>query len=187
MDSELAAFNELFTNYKGRFIRFSKTYVRDTAIAEDYVMDSFIYYWENRHKLEDNVNVPAYVLTIIKHKCLNYLQHQRLHEEVVNQMASHAQWELNTRIASLEACEPYELFASEAQEIVKNTLKRLPERTREIFIMSRMRNLSHNEIAEKLHITAKGVEFHIAKALKKLRAELKDYLPVFFYLFLPTL
>lgn len=121
MASELIAFNELFANYKGRFIRFAQTYVRDITVAEDYVIDSLIYYWENRHKLEENVNVPAYVLTIIKHKCLNYLQHQSLHEEVMNNMVSHAQWELNTRIVSLEACEPYELFASEVQEIVKKS------------------------------------------------------------------
>lgn len=183
MASELAAFNELFTSYKGRFIRFAQTYVRDAAIAEDYVIDSLIYYWENRHKLEGDVNAPAYVLTVLKHKCLNYLQHQSLHEEVVDTMISHAQWELNTRIASLEACEPYELFVAEAQEIVKTTLARLPERTREIFVMSRMQNLSHKEIAEKLDITTKGVEFHIAKALKELRIGLKDYLPVFLYLF----
>lgn len=183
MESEQVTFNELFTKYRERFIRFARTYVRDITVAEDYVMDSLVYYWENRYDLGDNVNVPAYVLTIIKHKCLNYLQHQNLHEETVNQMMSHAQWELNTRIASLEACEPYELFASEVQEIVKVTLERLPERTREIFMMSRMRNLSHKEIAEEFHITTKGVEFHIAKALKELRAKLKDYLPVFLYLF----
>lgn len=183
MTFELATFNELFTNYRERFIRFAETYVHDRAVAEDYVMDSFLYYWENRNKLEDNVNAPAYVLTIIKHKCLNYLQHQSLHQEFVNHTVSHAQWELNTRITSLEACEPYELFASEAQEIVKTTLERLPERTREIFIMSRMRNLSHREIAEEFHISTKGVEFHIAKALKKLRAELKDYLLFIYCLF----
>lgn len=182
MVSELAAFNELFTTYKGKFIRFAQTYVRDTAVAEDYVIDSLLYYWENRHKLEGDVNVPAYVLTVLKHKCLNYLQHQSLHEEVMSSMLSHAQWELNTRIASLEACEPYELFVEEAQEIVKTTLAQLPQRTREIFVMSRMQNLSHKEIAEKLGITAKGVEFHISKALKELRIGLKDYLPVFLYL-----
>lgn len=184
MASELTAFNELFTTYKGRFIRFAQTYVRDAAIAEDYVIDSLIYYWENRHKLEEEVNnIPAYVLTVIKHKCLNYLQHQCLHEEIMDAMKAHVQWELSTRIATLEACEPYELFVSEAQAIVKRTLAQLPDRTREVFIMSRLQNLSHKEIAEKLHITTKGVEFHIAKALKELRIELKDYLPVFLYLF----
>lgn len=183
MASDLKAFNELFTTYKGRFVRFAQTYVRDEDIAEDYVIDSLIYYWENRHNLGEDVNVPAYVLTCIKHKCLNYLQHQQLHETVAENIISHAQWELNTRIATLEACNPNELFVKEVRDIVNKTLAQLPERTRQIFIMSRMENLSHKEIAERLGITTKGVEFYIAKALKELRIGLKDYLPAFLYLF----
>mgnify|MGYP000017756353 FL=1 len=182
--SELAAFNKLFSDYKERFVRFAYTYVRDQAVAEDFVIDSLIYYWENRHRLDENTNVPAYVLTTIKHKCLNYLQHIRLHEEVAENMVNHAQWELQTRIATLQACEPYELFTAEAEEIVNRTLESLPERTRQIFIMSRMQNMTYQEIASQLDITAKGVEFHIAKALKELRISLKDYMPVFIYLFL---
>ena len=183
-NSELTAFNKLFSDYKERFVCFAYTYVRDQAVAEDFVIDSLIYYWENRHRLDENTNVPAYVLTTIKHKCLNYLQHIRLHEEVAENMVNHAQWELQTRIATLQACEPYELFTAEAEEIVNRTLESLPERTRQIFSMSRMQNMTYQEIASQLDITAKGVEFHIAKALKELRISLKDYMPVFIYLFL---
>ena len=87
------------------------------------------------------------------------------------------------RIATLEACEPYEI-AAEAQKIVNDTLDLLPERTREIFIMSRIQNLPHKEIAEKLNISYKSVEFHITKALRELRIQLKDYLPFFIYFLL---
>lgn len=182
-NSELAAFNKLFSDYKERFVRFAYTYVREMPVAEDFVIDSLVYYWENRHRLEESTNVPAYVLTTLRHKCLNYLQHVRLREEFAENKVSYAQWELKIRIATLEACEPYELFTAEAEEIVNRTLESLPERTRQIFIMSRMQNLSYQEIAQQLGITSKGVEFHIAKALKELRISLKDYLPVFLYLF----
>ena len=181
--SELKVFSQIFSEYKGRFIRFAQTYVQESEIAEDFVIDSLIYYWENRHRLTKDTNVPAYVLTVIKHKCLNYLQQQQLRRDIENNIQANAQWELNIRIATLEACEPYELFSAEAQDIVNTTLEKLPKRTREIFIMSRMQNMSHKEIAASLDITTKGVEFHIAKALKELRIALKDYLPIFFYLF----
>ena len=161
---EPITFNQLFTDYKGRFTRFAQTYVRNTAVAEDIVIDSLVYYWENRQRLDENTNIPAYVLTVIKHKCLNHLQQQQIHKDI-------------------EACNPNELFNAEAMEIVNRTLAKLPARTREIFIMSRMKNMSHKEIAAKLDITTKGVEFHISKALKELRISLKDYLPVFLYLF----
>lgn len=157
--SDLSLFNELFTIYKGRFVRFAQTFTRDATIAEDIVIDSLIYYWEHRTELNKESNIPAYVLTVIKHKCLNYLQHKTVIKEVSEQLYEHAQWELNTRIATLEACEPYEIFAAEAQKIVNDTLDLLPERTREIFIMSRIQNLPHKEIAEKLNISYKSVEF----------------------------
>lgn len=37
--SDLSLFNELFTIYKGRFVRFAQTFTRDATIAEDIVID----------------------------------------------------------------------------------------------------------------------------------------------------
>ncbi|MCD8079704.1 MAG: RNA polymerase sigma-70 factor [Bacteroides sp.] len=181
--NELTAFNHLFS-YKERFIRFAQTYVRDPDIAEDYVIDALLYYWENRNRLENESNIPAYVLTIIKHKCLNYLEHKKLQEEVKDKLIAHAQWELSTRISTLEACEPYEIFTSEAEQLVERALAKLPERTRQIFLMNRMQNISQKEIAQHMNMSVKGVEFHISKALKELRIELKDYLPLFLFYFM---
>lgn len=181
--TDLAAFNKLFTDYHGRFIRFANTYVRDTTIAEDFVMEAFMYYWENRKTLASDSNVPAYVLTTIKNKCLSHLQHIRLKEDVEEKLQAHAEWKLSSMISSLEACEPEELFSADAERIINETLAALPEQTRKIFIMSRYENKSHKEIAEELKITTKGVEFHITRALSVLRPNLKDYLPVFLYLF----
>lgn len=179
--SDLKIFNQLFATYQSRFTRFANTYVRDWAVAEDVTIDSFVYYWENRHALPAETNIPAYVLTTIKHKCLNYLQHIQVHEEVAENLKKHAQWALQTRIATLEDCNPNELFSLEAMRIVNQTLATLPEQSRKIFRMSRFENKSQKEIAELLGITSKGVEFHITKVLKELRKNLKDYFPLFFY------
>ncbi|MBQ8529936.1 MAG: RNA polymerase sigma-70 factor [Parabacteroides sp.] len=174
------SFDQLYFDYKSRFIRFACTYVGDETVAEDITVDSLIYYWENREKLASDSNVPAYILTVIKHKCLNYLQRLRRHEEAIEYLKDCDTWELNLRIATLEACNPEKLFSNELQSLVAKALKELPEQTREIFIRSRYRNQSHKEIAAALGISVKTVEFHITKALKVLRVVLKDY----FFLFL---
>ena len=171
-------FNQLFTDYKSRFVRFAKTYVSDTMIAEDMVIESLMYYWEKRDDLATNSNVPAFVLTVIKHKCLNYLQRLRAGEEIVEYLKNCDTWELNLRIATLEACNPEKLFSDEMQALVDKALKTLPEQTRDIFIRSRYNNQSHKEIAETLGISTKTVEFHITKALKVMRVALKDYYPL---------
>lgn len=180
--ADLKAFNQLFADYQGQFIRFANIYVRDIAVAEDFTIEALMLYWENRNTLKADSNVPAYILTIIKNKCINYLQHIQVREDASEHLKNHAEWELNTRISTLEACNPEELFTAEAQEIVNKTLASLPEQTRRIFIMSRYENKPYKEIAETLGMTTKGVEYHIAQALKKLHVNLKDYIPLLVFL-----
>ena len=119
--ADLKAFNQLFADYQGRFIRFANIYVRDIAVAEDFTIEALMQYWENRNTLKADSNVPAYILTIIKNKCINYLQHIQVREDASEHLKNHAEWELNTRISTLEACNPEELFTAEAQEIVNKT------------------------------------------------------------------
>ena len=53
--SEIKEFNKLFSNYQGIFIRFAHTYIQDKETAEDIVVDSLVYYWENRHSLPEKI------------------------------------------------------------------------------------------------------------------------------------
>lgn len=90
---------------------------------------------------------------------------------------------LRTRISTLEACNPEELFSEEARRLVNETLDRLPEKTRTIFIRSRFDGKSYKEIAAEMGVTVKSVEFEVSKAMKILRVVLKDYLAYFIFWF----
>lgn len=182
--SDIQLFNRLFADYRTRFIRFAQTYVKDISIAEDFTTEAFMSYWENKDKLRLDSNPPAYIMTSIKNKCLNYLEHIQLKQKVLTQMSAHSAWELNTRIVTLKACDPNRLFSEEIQQIITETLATLPPKTAEIFRLSRYENKSNKEIADMMDMTVKGVQFHISKALKELRISLKDYLPaIIIYLF----
>lgn len=185
MTINLKDFNQFFIDYQQRFVHFARTYVHDEAVAEDFVIEAMMYYWENKDHLSADTNVPAYVLTTIKHKCIDHLRRQQLHQDVSDEIAKIYAWELSGRILTLQDFEPYEVFTAEIQQIVDRTLDSLPPQTKRIFNMSRYENKSHKEIAAALQITTKTVEFHISKSTKALRQALKDYLPVsllFFYL-----
>jgi RNA polymerase sigma-70 factor (ECF subfamily) len=172
----LQIFNKLYADYRLRFRYFAQTYVRDKDVAEDITSEAFIAYWENRNNIADDANIPAYILTTIKNKCLNHLEHDKVKLTTLNKIQEHASWELNMRVATLEACDPEGLFSGDVQDIVKKTLKSMPQKTYEVFILSRHKNKSNKEIANMLGISVKGVEFHITKALNLLRKNLKDYI-----------
>lgn len=171
-------FNQIFVDYRQRYIRFASSYVHDTDIAEDLVMEGLMYYWENRQTLSNVENIPLYILIVIKHKCLNYLQRQRTWEDLAEKMLSDKEWDLQMRISSLEACDPQRLFSDEIQHLFDIALKSLSEKSRRAFIMSRYEEKSYKEIAEAMNLSKKSVEFHISKALSVLRTALKDYLPL---------
>lgn len=180
---DLKKLNRIIRQYEKSLIQFAFSYTGDFEASEDYVFESFMEYWMNKDTLteKENSNILAYILTVIKHKCLNHLRHQKHHEQASDNIRELHQWELNLQINSLSSCEPKELFESEIYDIVKETLDKLPPETRQIFNMSRYENRSRKEIAEIMNMSIKGVEYHISKALAELRTNLKDYL---FFIFL---
>ncbi|MDR1624452.1 MAG: RNA polymerase sigma-70 factor [Tannerellaceae bacterium] len=175
---DLKRLNKLIRQYEKPFIQFAYSYIENIEAAEDYVFESFMEYWENRHMVDNdkNVNIPAYIIAVIKHKCLNHLRHEMNHVKVSEKIRNSYQWELNLQINSLESCEPKELLVSEIHEIVEQALKKLPSDTRYIFYLSRFENKSRKEIAQVMNMSIKGVEYHIAKTLRLLRLKLKDFL-----------
>lgn len=171
-------FATLFEEYKEPFTLFANSYIKDIAVAEDIYIEAMMQYWEKRHTLPADTNIPAYILTAVRNKALNHLRHLNVKTEVEEHLFKHTTRELNFRITSLEACDPTELFTEEMEKIIRQTLAELPEQTRLIFFKSRYENKTNREIAEELNVSIKTVEFHITKALKVFRVKLKDYLPV---------
>ena len=70
------------------------------------------------------------------------------------------------------------VLAKELESRLQQALNDLPEQCRLVFQLSRFEELRYREIADKLGISVKTVENQISKALKILRLQLADYLPV---------
>jgi len=177
------SFSEIYTNYYKRSFLFVKSYVRDDMAAEDIVSEALINLWDTSKK--EKVEYPLSLLVMmLKNGALNYLKHQDVKQSVSDSISSKMARDLSYRISTLQACDLEEIFSSEITRIVKETLEALPEQTRRVFELSRYECRTVKEIAEELSISPKGVEYHITRSLKVLRIALKDYLPIFYLLFL---
>lgn len=178
------SFNEIYTSYYKRAFLFVKSYVHDEAAAEDIASEALIKLWERSKEddWEEKTMLP-FLLTILKNKSLDYLKHEEVKRTAIEVMTGWRQYELNIRISTLEACNPEEIFSEEVRTIVNRTLQELSEQTRLAFALSRFENKTNHEIADRMGISVKGVEYHISKALKALRIALKDYLPLFYFFF----
>ena len=170
------SFNEIYTTYYRKSFLYVKSYIHDDMDAEDIVSEALIKLWEQMKK-EEVDPVRPYLFAILKNKSLDYLKHQTIIRTVHDAVDLALKRELEIRSATLEASDPNDIFSDEVQKILETTLHSLPEKTREIFIMSRFGNKPHKEIAALYQISVKGVDYHILQSVKELRSALKDYLP----------
>lgn len=170
------SFNAVYMAYYRKSFLFVKSYVHDALVAEDIVSESLIKLWE-RMKREPVEHVQTFLFTILKNSALDYLKHEAVQLKVYKSLNEHLNREHEIRISVLQSCDPNEIFSSEIQQIIQTTLSVLPEKSRMIFMMSRFENKTNKEIAAVFNISVKGVDYHIAQAIKELRVSLKDYLP----------
>ena len=172
----LEIFSSFFQENHDNFLNFAYSYTRNWTEAEDILMEAMISLWECRDRWDSENTLHALLLTIIKNKALNHLEHEQIRLRAEETLNTHGQRELDLRIASLKECNPDQIFSSEIQQIVNKALSLMSEQSRTIFILSRYKNKPNKQIAEQLNISLKTVEFHMSKALRILRTELKDYL-----------
>ncbi len=170
-------FTTIFRTSKNGFIQFAYSYLGNMQDAEDVVMESYIQYWENKDKETfQSTNIKGYIFTIIRNKCIDLLEKRKKLLQKNNELYQHLIGEIEINISSLKGCDPSELFSSEIERIVNETIETLPKRTREIFYERYIEQKNYKTIAEHFGITVKGVEFHVSKSLNILRKSLKDYL-----------
>ena len=90
------------------------------------------------------------------------------------------EYELN--LEALEAVDENLVLDTDLEQRIHEAIQSLPEKCREIFILSRVEGLKYSEIAEKLDLSISTVDNQIGIALKKLRVQLKDFLPLLMFL-----
>ena len=162
-DKELSL-EVLFNYYYPRLYEFSKSILKLEQGIDDILQAVFIRIWQNRKKIKDPATFNSYIFTITRNLLLNELR-SRLN-----------QTKLKDEIRKLATAQEYVTYDQTQYKELKNKLEQvieeLPDRQKEVFILSRTEGLSHKEIASKLQITTKTVEYHISLAIKSLKVHL---------------
>ncbi len=165
----------LYRENYDRLFRYALRYVRDQMVAEDIVSDSFVKLLTVRDTLEPDSNVPAYIFTIVRNNCLQWLQSQKRHLEIEQNILSSQKIVIRESIRALENNDINKLFSKEIEEIVTRTLKTMPELASRIFVSHRYNGMSYTMIAAENNISEIKVDTEMRKALKILRVALKDF------------
>lgn len=162
--ADYKAFEELFNFFQRPIYQFLLYKIKDPMAAEDLLQEVFVNLWKARENLNENRSIKNYLYTIADNLVLNYIRHR--HVVIRHEQKSEARIFTNTDSPQ------FIMEEAEWNRAVAKAIEALPDLTREIFLMSRIEELSYQEIADRLSLTAKAVEGHIVKALRILRTQL---------------
>ena len=159
------ACGELYAAYKNRLIYFAMRFLKSREYAEDIFQDAFAVVWQGRRFINPDASFSAYLYTIVRNRILNQLRdlsnQDKLREQILSQAVNYTNETKD------------EIIANDLRQFISRALQQLTPRQREIFQMSRERQMSHREIAEVLGISVNTVQESISISLRTLRTYLE--------------
>jgi RNA polymerase sigma-70 factor (family 1) len=176
-NDDYRAFTELFKRYWLILYKTATHYIKDNEAAEEIVHDLFVNIWKGRQTLQIE-DFKSYLKLATRYEVFHQIKKRR-----ASPLSYYEEVPENNNNTSVNS--GYESIRSRELEIeLEKHLVQLPDRCREIFLLSRREHLSNTEIAEKLGISKRSVENQITNALKYLRMNLKHLVVLIsFFLF----
>jgi RNA polymerase sigma-70 factor, ECF subfamily len=165
-NDDKTALEELFNYFYPRLYNFSRAFLKLEEGIDDILQEVFLKIWVNRRNIRSADTFNSYIFTITRNLLLNELR-SRLNEQ-----------KTRDKIFKLSVAEEFllseQIEYQEMKEKVDQMVATLPERQREVFLLSRKEGLSYKEIATKLNIAEKTVEYHISQAIGVIKKKMRD-------------
>ena len=163
LNDDRDAFNTLYNRHWENLFKTAHNVLRDEALAKDVVQDIFLDLWRRRHALQIET-CQAYLAQAVRFQVARQLKKHKLTQ------THEAYMQTGPMVNTTEEW----IRVQELSFVIEKTLQKLPSRSRDVFYMSRFEQLSNSEIAQRLNLSTRTVEWHISEALKHLRHAMDD-------------
>ena len=165
------AFKFIFKKYYNRLLGYAMRFVQDRETA--IIQEVFMSFWEKRQLLK-SISLSSLLFCMVRNASLNYLKQKVLIDKFPIEYIENIDGEERLYSLDFALSADEETLYEELRRQIQEALSVLPERSREVFLLSRFNGLKNKEIASKLGISTTAVEKHISKSLKRISSYLKD-------------
>ena len=166
------AFEQIFKRYYNDLARYCYSLVRDETAAEEITQEVFIYLWEKKDTIEISSSLKSYLFSAVRNKSINYIKYELPRQRILIDLSD------TVLVEGTIFHEKNDI--KRLKKKIQVSINQLPEKCKQIFLLSRYGGMTYKEIAEELELSVKTVENQMSIALKKLResleSDLKNYL-----------
>lgn len=162
MSGDENAFTEIYNRYWEKLLAIGYYYTHDKQAAEDILHEIMISLWSRKKDLEIR-SLSTYLATAVKFSVFKAIARDKKRRDLLATQSIH------NYLSDLED----KLDAKFVQEYLHGAVQQLPEKTKLVFNYSREDELSIAEIAGKMDLSPKAVEYHMTKALRVLKEKLQ--------------
>lgn len=159
------AFKTIFECYRKKVFGVAIRMLKDETEAEEIVQEVFLAIWMAKERLGNIRDPEAYLFTMAYNAIYASLKKssrdRKMVEAIINRMKQ-----------SQETTDEM-VIANETTQLINDAIKRLPEQQRMVYQLSKVADLSYDEIADQMHISRNTVRNHLAEAMKSIRVFLK--------------
>jgi RNA polymerase sigma-70 factor, ECF subfamily len=144
------AFSELVERYQTRLLNFIYRTIGDRERAEDLVQEVFIRVYRHLHRFDRSKKFSTWAYTIASNLAKNELRNRSRNPLVLFQ-TMRSTWEDDDRPLQFEdaTSRPDDMYRKRfLRELVEDTVSRLPEHHRQVFVLRELEGKSYEEIAE---------------------------------------
>ncbi len=170
--SDEKAFAELFEYYRDRIYTFVLKLTHSTLVSEEVVADVFLNIWLYRARLVQVDNFESYLYTIAKNESYKVLKQIAVNYNTILLTEQH-------EVCSNQNCEDL-VIGKEFNSILQKAVDQLPKQQRHVYELMKVASLNRNEVATLLKLKPETVKFHLAQAMKNIRAFCMMHLHIFF-------
>lgn len=88
IEGDVDSFKYFFDRYYDDLCNFVNVYLHDPVLSEEIVQDIFVYFWENKKKLQINTSVKSFLFSATKFKSLNLLRDTKTQKRIVEEIGN---------------------------------------------------------------------------------------------------
>lgn len=160
------AYDVLFDRYFKRLYGFLLSLTKDQETAKELAMDVMLKVWEKRETIVVETELTPYLFRSAKNALYNHLRKARVLTQPLEDIAEYEEPALADADNQLLRRELYSLY--------EHRLEGLSYQRRQVFHLSRVENLSYDEIADRMSLSVNTVRNHMSASLRYFREHFAD-------------